>query len=172
MIRLSNGGRIDFWSLEDAIAGRGRRSRRVVIDEAAFTKDGDNRSEDSMVALWEKGIKPPLFDYGGEALVCSNSAARNPDNFFYNICTDPQYGFREFHVTTLDNRSFRSAPETRAIRTGTRAAPGFAKIYARQLCGRKLATLLPSLALAVSLQFGANLWKSPGQFLDRQSDPT
>ena len=74
-----------------------------MIDEAAFTKDGDNRSEDSMMAHWEKGIKPTLFDYGGEALVCSNSAGRNPDNFFYNICTDPQYGFHEFHATTLNN---------------------------------------------------------------------
>ena len=103
VIRLSNGGRIDFWSLENPIAGRGRRYRRIVIDEAAFTKDGDNRSDDSMMALWEKGIKPTLFDYGGEALVCSNSAGRNPDNFFYNICTDPQYGFHEFHATTMDN---------------------------------------------------------------------
>jgi hypothetical protein len=74
-----------------------------VIDEAAFTKDGDNRSDDAMMALWEKGIKPTLFDYGGEALVCSNCAGKNPDNFFYNICTDPQYGFHEFHATTLDN---------------------------------------------------------------------
>ena len=98
VIRLSNGGRIDFWSLENRIAGRGRRYRRIVIDEAAFTKDGDNRSDDSMMALWEKGIKPTLFDYGGEALVCSNSAGRNPDNFFYNVCTDTQYP-----ATTLDN---------------------------------------------------------------------
>ena len=45
VIRLSNGGRLDFWSLENPIAGRGRRYRRIVIDEAAFTKDGDNRSE-------------------------------------------------------------------------------------------------------------------------------
>jgi hypothetical protein len=103
VIRLSNGGRIDFWSLENPIAGRGRRYRRIVVDEAAFTKDGDNRSDDSMMALWEKGIKPTLFDYGGEALVCSNSAGRNPDNFFYNICTNPQYGFHEFHATTFDN---------------------------------------------------------------------
>ena len=103
VIRLPNGGRLDFWSLENSIVGRGRGYQRVVIDEAAFTKDGDNRSEDSMMAHWEKGIKPTLFDYGGDALVCSNSAGRNPDNFFYNICTDPQYGFHEFHATTLDN---------------------------------------------------------------------
>ena len=100
---LRIGGRLDFWSLENPIAGRGRRYRRIVIDEAAFTKDGDNRSDDAMMAVWEKGIKPTLFDYGGEALVCSNSAGKNPDNFFYNICTDPQYGFHEFHATTLDN---------------------------------------------------------------------
>jgi hypothetical protein len=54
VIRLSNGGRIDFWSLENPIAGRGRRYRRIVIDEPEFTKDGDNRSDDSMMGLWEK----------------------------------------------------------------------------------------------------------------------
>ena len=51
----------------------------------------------------EKAIKPTLFDYGGEVLICSNSAGKNPDNFFYNICTDPNYGFGEFHATTMDN---------------------------------------------------------------------
>ena len=50
---LSNGGRIDFWSLENQIAGRGRRYQRIVIDEAAFAKDGDNRTDASMMALWE-----------------------------------------------------------------------------------------------------------------------
>jgi hypothetical protein len=103
VIRLSNGSRLDFWSLESAIAGRGRGYQRVVIDEAAFTKNGDNRSDDSMMALWEKGIKPTLYDAGGEALICSNSAGKNLDNFFYNICTDPQYGFHEYHATTIDN---------------------------------------------------------------------
>src|SRR5271166_3664925 len=86
MIRFSTGGRIDFWSLSNSIGGRGRRYHRVVIDEAAFARDGDNRSDDSMMAIWEKGIKPTLFDFSGQALVCSNSAGKNPDNFFYTIC--------------------------------------------------------------------------------------
>lgn len=103
VIRLTNGGRLDFWTLGNAIAGRGRRYHRMVIDEAAFTKDGDNTLDDSMMGLWEKALKPTLFDFGGEALVCSNSAGKNLDNFFYNICTDPQYGFEEFHATTFDN---------------------------------------------------------------------
>ena len=92
-LRLSTGGRVDFWSLENPISARGRRYHRVVIDEAAFAKDGGVNSDDSMMAIWEKAIKPTLFDYGGTALVCSNSAGKNPDNFFYNLCNDPRYGF-------------------------------------------------------------------------------
>ena len=102
-MRMKTGGRLDFWTMENVIAGRGRRYRRVVIDEAAFAKDGDNKVDGSAMEIWEKSIKPTLYDYGGEALVCSNSAGKNPDNFFYNICTDPQYGFREYHATTMDN---------------------------------------------------------------------
>ena len=103
VMRLKTGGRLDFWTLGNEIAGRGRRYRRVVIDEAAFAKDGDNKTAGSMMELWEKAIKPTLVDYGGEALVCSNSAGKNPDNFFYAICTEPQYGFHEFHAKTMDN---------------------------------------------------------------------
>jgi hypothetical protein len=103
VMRTKTGGRLDFWTLENNIAGRGRRYHRIVIDEAAFTKDGDNKTDGSMMEIWEKSIKPTLYDYGGEVLVSSNSAGKNPDNFFYNICTDPQYGFEEFHATTMDN---------------------------------------------------------------------
>lgn len=103
VIRTRTGGHVDFWTLENPIGGRGRRYHLVVIDEAAFGKNGDNKVDGTMMSIWEKSIKPTLYDYGGEALVCSNTAGKNPDNFFYNICTDPQYGFHEFHATTLDN---------------------------------------------------------------------
>ena len=102
-LQLSTSGRLDFWSLENPISARGRRYHRIIIDEAAFAKDGDVNSDDSMMAIWEKAIRPTLFDYGGRALVCSNSAGKNPDNFFYNLCNDPRYGFVEFHATTRDN---------------------------------------------------------------------
>ena len=41
-----------------------------VIEEVV----GILNSDDSMMAIWEKAIKPTLFDYGGKALVGSNSA--------------------------------------------------------------------------------------------------
>lgn len=103
VMKTKTGGRLDFWSLENSIAGRGRRYHRVVIDEAAFGKDGDNKTDGSTMEIWEKSIKPTLYDFEGEALVCSNSAGKNPDNFFFNICTDPQYGFTEYHARTMDN---------------------------------------------------------------------
>jgi hypothetical protein len=108
---------IDFWTLGNQIAGRSRRYRRVVIDEAAFAKNGDNKVDGSMMEIWEKAIKPTLFDYGGEVLICSNSAGKNPDNFFYNICTDPNYGFGEFHATTMDNPTLPKpgADESKAV---------------------------------------------------------
>jgi hypothetical protein len=114
-MRFKTGARLDFWSLENAIAGRSRRYRRIVIDEAAFTKDGDNKVDGSMMELWEKSIKPTLYDYGGEALVCSNTAGKNPDNFFYNICTDAQYGFAEYHATTLDNPLLPKRPISESL---------------------------------------------------------
>jgi hypothetical protein len=103
VMKLKTGGHLDFWSLENASAGRSRGYHRVVIDEAAFAKNSDPLAVGSMMEIWERSIKPTLYDYAGRALVCSNSAGKNPDNFFYRICTDPQYRFREYHATTLDN---------------------------------------------------------------------
>ncbi|SFK91464.1 hypothetical protein [Methylocapsa palsarum] len=103
LIRVRTSGRLDFWSLDNEMAGRSRGYQRIVIDEAAFAKNGDNRTVGSMAAIWERSIKPTLYDYGGQALVCSNAAGKDPDNFFYAICTDPRHGFHEHHATTMDN---------------------------------------------------------------------
>jgi hypothetical protein len=119
VMRMKTGGRLDFWTLENGIAGRGRRYHRIVIDEAAFTRDGDNKVDGSMMELWEKSIKPTLYDYGGEVLVSSNSAGKNPDNFFYNICTDPQYGFKEYYATTMDNPVLPKRLQNESLETWT-----------------------------------------------------
>jgi hypothetical protein len=43
VMRMTNGDRPDFCTFENEIAARGRRYHRIVIDEAAFTKDGHNK---------------------------------------------------------------------------------------------------------------------------------
>jgi hypothetical protein len=93
LLRTITDGRLDFWTLENPIAGRGRGYRRIVVDEAAFAKDGDNKTDGSAMAILETAILPTLYDFSGEILVCSNSAGKNPENMFYNLCTDPKYGF-------------------------------------------------------------------------------
>jgi hypothetical protein len=60
VMRTNTGGRPDFWTLENRIAGRGRRYHRAVIDEA-FHKDGDNKTDGSMMEVWEKSINPTLY---------------------------------------------------------------------------------------------------------------
>jgi hypothetical protein len=118
VMRLKTGGRLDFWSLENAIAGRGRRYRRIVIDEAAFAKDGDNKVDGSMMSIWEKAIKPTLFDYGGrfwsaqtprEKIRTTSFTIYAPINSTALSSTTPRPETIQF---------FRSNRKTRVLRTG------------------------------------------------------
>jgi len=96
VIRTRTGGRIDFWTLENERAGRSRKYHKVIIDEAGFTKP-------NMMAIWEQAIKPSLLDYRGGAWVFSTPNGISEDNFFYQICNDPKYGFLEHHAPTHTN---------------------------------------------------------------------
>src|SRR5208282_4334899 len=90
------GGKIEFWTLDNESAGRSRAYHTVVIDEGAFTKK-------TMRAIWEQSIKPTLLDYNGRAIVLSNTAGEDPENFFWQICNIPEMGFKQFHAPTHQN---------------------------------------------------------------------
>jgi hypothetical protein len=96
VIRLKTGGRIDFWSLENERAGRSRKYKRVVIDEAGFTKD-------NAIDIWKRSIKPTLLDMRGDCLVASNTKGVIPTNFLYKICNEPEHGFIEYHAPSWRN---------------------------------------------------------------------
>jgi len=96
VIRTITGGQIDFWSLEDENAGRGRKYHRAIGDEMAFTKP-------KTIDIWTKSIKPTLLDYSGRALMMSNTNGIDPDNFLYDICHNPAHGFVQFHAPTRSN---------------------------------------------------------------------
>lgn len=96
-IRLATQGGIDFWTLDDSNAGRGRFYHQVIIDEAAFT---DNKT---MMGTWEKSIKPTLLDYSGSALVLSNTNGDDVENFFWLICNKAELGFTQYHAPTTSN---------------------------------------------------------------------
>lgn len=97
VIRTHNQGRVDFWSLDDENAGRGRKYHYAVVDEAAFTKNKVT------LETWERAIKPTLVDYNGRAIVMSNTNGIDPENFFWQICNEPRHGFAVFHAPTTSN---------------------------------------------------------------------
>jgi len=68
-IELVTGGVVDFWTLQDDGAGRGRKYSRVVIDEAAHAR--------YLKDAWQKAILPTLTDYSGQARIISTPAGRN-----------------------------------------------------------------------------------------------
>lgn len=73
-IDLVTGGSIEFWSLDNPDAGRGRKYATVVIDEAAMIK----RLEEA----WTQNIQPLLLDYQGEAWIVSTPKG---DNYFKTL---------------------------------------------------------------------------------------
>src|SRR5208282_3417465 len=43
------------------------------------------------------------LDYNGRAIVLSNTAGEDPENFFWQICNIPEMGFKQFHAPTHQN---------------------------------------------------------------------
>jgi predicted phage terminase large subunit-like protein len=78
-ITYINGGQLDFWSLDNFDAVRGRKYRRVVIDEAAMVPNLDE--------AWSMAIRPTLADYKGDAWFFSTPKGRN---FFYTLAQRAQ----------------------------------------------------------------------------------
>lgn len=95
-IRLQTGGGIDFWTLDNDKAGRGRKYKLVVIDEGAFTKP-------TMLHMWRTAIRPTLLDLRGRCVVLSNTNGSNEENFLYQVCKEPQHGFTDYHAPTSAN---------------------------------------------------------------------
>jgi hypothetical protein len=75
-IELITGGVIEFWSMEDEDAGRSRKYKRVVIDEAAKVK--------GLKARWFEAIRPTLADFRGDADLYSTPKGK--DFFFECFC--------------------------------------------------------------------------------------
>lgn len=68
-MELITGGVIEIWTLTDPNAGRSRKYRRAIIDEAAMVPN--------LMAIWNAAIRPTLMDYGGDALFLSTPKGHN-----------------------------------------------------------------------------------------------
>lgn len=68
-MELITGGVLDFWTLEDPDAGRSRKYKRVIIDEAGLAK--------RLIDAWHAAIRPTLADYVGDAWLAGTPKGRN-----------------------------------------------------------------------------------------------
>jgi phage FluMu gp28-like protein len=94
-IELITGGKIDFWTLENELAGRSRKYKRDVIDEAAFAKDLWKR--------WTEAIRATLTDYRGDAWFLSTPKGKND---FYKLFSRHRQGednWMSWQMPTLAN---------------------------------------------------------------------
>jgi hypothetical protein len=68
-IKLITGGLLEMWTLENADGARGRKYKRVIIDEAA--------QDAKLLDHWNKVIRPTLIDYKGDAWFFSTPNGKN-----------------------------------------------------------------------------------------------
>lgn len=68
-IELITGGVVEAWTLEDPAAGRGRKYKRVVFDEAAMAS--------KLEEAWEQAVRPTLTDFAGDGWFLSTPKGFN-----------------------------------------------------------------------------------------------
>jgi len=93
-LELVNGSIIDFWSLDNFNAARGRKYHNVKINEAAASPN--------LIDAWNYVIRPTLADYHGGADFGSTPKGLNG---FYTLWRDAEGNpdWARFHFTTYDN---------------------------------------------------------------------
>lgn len=84
-LELINGGKIEFGSLDNPDAGRGRKYKFIVIDEASICRN--------LKEAWEQSLRPTLTDLKGKALFLGTPKGRN---FFHQLYAKGQSGDEEW----------------------------------------------------------------------------
>lgn len=94
-VELYGGGIIDFWSLDDPDSCRGRKYKRVVVDEAAKVL--------YLKRAWTQVIRPTLTDLRGDAWFLSTPRGKN--NYFYDLFKFPETydNWAAFQMPTVSN---------------------------------------------------------------------
>lgn len=80
-LELVTGGVVDMWSLDAPDSARGRKYKRVAVDEAAMVAGLED--------AWQAAIRPTLTDYAGDAWFFSTPKGYN---FFRTIYERGQAG--------------------------------------------------------------------------------
>jgi len=82
-LEFISGGVLDFWSLDNPDAARGRKYKRIAIDEAAMIP--------VLMDAWMHVIRPALADYKGDGWLFSTPKGRNGFWQMYQWGQDAEY---------------------------------------------------------------------------------
>lgn len=105
---FNTGGKIDFWSLEQPDSGRGRKYKRIIVDEAEKAKKFNE--------AWQNTILPTLMDFKGDAWVLSTP--KFGQTFFKTLFKLGKSGRKDwasFNLSTYQN-PFIDQDEIEAMR--------------------------------------------------------
>lgn len=95
-IELVTGGVVEMWSLDNPNTARGRRYKRVIVDEAALVR--------SLEEGWSAAIRPTLTDFQGDAWFLSTPRLLNFFSRLYSYGADPQRpDWASWQMPTLAN---------------------------------------------------------------------
>lgn len=94
-IEIETGGKIEFWSLDNPLAGRSRKYARSIIDEAAFVKN--------LWQAWTEAIRPTLTDLKGDAYFLSTPKGKNDFNKLYQRGQGGEPNWKSWQMSTYTN---------------------------------------------------------------------
>jgi hypothetical protein len=94
-IELIGGGIIDMWSLDSPDSIRGRKYKRIIVDEAATVSD--------LKYAWTEVMRPMLTDMKGDGWFLSTPKGRN--NYFYDLSlmSEQYHNWSFFQMPTTSN---------------------------------------------------------------------
>ncbi len=93
-IRILGGGVVDCWSMDNPDSGRGRKYKRVIVDEVEKAK--------KFKEAWDNTIMPTLMDYSGDAWLLSTP--KFGDTYFKELFKrGGTNGWASFNLSTYDN---------------------------------------------------------------------
>ncbi len=95
-LELVSGGTLECWSLDDEDPARGRKYKRIVLDEAAKVRQ--------LLSIWESAIRPTLADLVGDAWFLSTPKGLNDFYTLFQRGQDPlQQVWRSWQYPTACN---------------------------------------------------------------------
>jgi hypothetical protein len=92
---LITGGVVECWSMDDPDAGRSRKYKRAIVDEAAKVR--------KLREAWTESVRPTLSDLEGDAYFFSTPKGLNYFHELYNFGVRGEPDWQSFQFSTYAN---------------------------------------------------------------------